>query len=136
MESKKQALAGSPCGSSICCLESFLRNLRPSQRVGSGLVRRPFARPLARCRRATQRPESLLLIARTTSTSAGARLAQALCHSLAVTQPKTAGLPALSLQSIHSHPQRSKLAKDMDEDDRHALERRVAAYSNSLVRRK
>jgi hypothetical protein len=31
---------------------------------------------------------------------------------------------------------RSKLAKGMDEDERHALERRVAAYSNSLVKRK
>jgi hypothetical protein len=31
---------------------------------------------------------------------------------------------------------RSKLAKGMDEDERHALERRIAAYSNSLVKRK
>jgi hypothetical protein len=31
---------------------------------------------------------------------------------------------------------RSKLAKGMDEDERHDLERRVAAYSNSLVKRK
>jgi hypothetical protein len=31
---------------------------------------------------------------------------------------------------------RSRLAKGMDEDERHALERRVAAYSNSLVKRK
>jgi hypothetical protein len=31
---------------------------------------------------------------------------------------------------------RSKLAKNMDEDQRRALERRVAAYSNSLVKRK
>jgi hypothetical protein len=31
---------------------------------------------------------------------------------------------------------RSKLAKGMDEDERHALDRRVAAYSNSLVKRK
>jgi hypothetical protein len=31
---------------------------------------------------------------------------------------------------------RSKLARGMDEDDRHALERRVAAYSNALVKRK
>jgi hypothetical protein len=31
---------------------------------------------------------------------------------------------------------RSKVAKGMDEDDRHDLERRVAAYSNSLVKRK
>jgi hypothetical protein len=31
---------------------------------------------------------------------------------------------------------RSKLAKGMDEDKRQALERRIAAYSNSLVRRK
>ena len=31
---------------------------------------------------------------------------------------------------------RSKLAKGMDEDERHALERRVAAYSNSLVKSK
>ena len=31
---------------------------------------------------------------------------------------------------------RSKLAKNMEEEDRHALERRVAAYSNSLVKRK
>jgi hypothetical protein len=31
---------------------------------------------------------------------------------------------------------RSKLAKGMDADERHALERRVASYSNSLVKRK
>jgi hypothetical protein len=31
---------------------------------------------------------------------------------------------------------RSKLAKGMDDDERHALERRVASYSNSLVKRK
>jgi hypothetical protein len=31
---------------------------------------------------------------------------------------------------------RSKLAKGLDEDERHDLERRIAAYSNSLVRRK
>jgi hypothetical protein len=31
---------------------------------------------------------------------------------------------------------RSKLAKNMDEDERHALERRIAAYSNSLVKRR
>jgi hypothetical protein len=31
---------------------------------------------------------------------------------------------------------RSKLAKGMDENERHHLERRIAAYSNSLVKRK
>ena len=31
---------------------------------------------------------------------------------------------------------RSKLAKNMEEEDRQALERRVAAYSNALVPRK
>jgi hypothetical protein len=31
---------------------------------------------------------------------------------------------------------RAKLAKGMDEDKRHVRERRVAVYSNSLVRRK
>jgi hypothetical protein len=31
---------------------------------------------------------------------------------------------------------RSKQAKGMDEDERHALERRVAAYSNALVKKK
>ena len=31
---------------------------------------------------------------------------------------------------------RSKVAKNMDDDERQALERRIAAYSNSLVKRK
>jgi hypothetical protein len=31
---------------------------------------------------------------------------------------------------------RSKLAKGMEEEERHMLERRIAAYSNSLVKRK
>jgi hypothetical protein len=31
---------------------------------------------------------------------------------------------------------RSKLAKTMDEDERHTLEHRLAAYSNSLAKRK
>jgi hypothetical protein len=31
---------------------------------------------------------------------------------------------------------RSELAKGMNEDERHDLQRRVAAYSNSLVKRK
>jgi hypothetical protein len=31
---------------------------------------------------------------------------------------------------------RSKLAKGMDEDERRALERRIASYSNSLVKRR
>jgi hypothetical protein len=31
---------------------------------------------------------------------------------------------------------RSRLTKGLDEDERHDLERRIAAYSNSLVKRK
>jgi hypothetical protein len=31
---------------------------------------------------------------------------------------------------------RSKLAKGLDEDERHDLERRIATYSNSLVKRR